>query len=126
MTFGTWLYLGEGYIVFGILHLIGVSIILAPFFYRFGKYNFVIGAIVILIGFAVTNIPGPVFLLPLGLHPAAWWSVDYEPLFPWFGVVLLGIGIGSVLYPAGSGGSHFRRFRSCGNALSRFPGNTRC
>ncbi len=33
VTLATWLYLGEGFIVFGILHLIGVSIILAPLFF---------------------------------------------------------------------------------------------
>ncbi|HUH78447.1 MAG TPA: heparan-alpha-glucosaminide N-acetyltransferase [Methanoregula sp.] len=101
VTAATWIYLGEGFIVFGILHLIGVSVLLAPFFYRFGKYNFVIGGAVILAGFLIAGIAGPVWLLPLGFHPAAWWSVDYEPLLPWFGVVLIGLGLGSVLYPEG-------------------------
>jgi uncharacterized membrane protein len=101
VTLATWLYLGEGFIVFGILHLIGVSIMLAPFFYRFGRWNIALGAVVILLGFVLVNIQGPVWLLPLGIHPAAWWSVDYEPIFPWFGVVLAGIGAGSILYPGG-------------------------
>jgi uncharacterized membrane protein len=101
VTVCTWLYLGEGYIIFGILHLIGVSIILAPLFYRFGKFNIIIGAACVLIGSAVTAINGPLWLLPLGIHPAAFWSVDYTPLFPWFGVVLIGIGCGVWLYPGG-------------------------
>jgi len=101
VTLGTWLYLDEGFVIFGILHLIGVSIILAPFFYRLGKFNFFLGVIIILLGFAIGNNPGPVWLLPLGIHPVTFWSVDYTPLFPWFGMVLFGIGIGSILYPNG-------------------------
>lgn len=101
VTLGTWLYLGEGFIIFGILHLIGISIVLAPFFYRLGKFNFLLGVVIILLGLAIGNNPGPIWLLPLGIHPAAFWSVDYTPLFPWFGMVLIGIGIGSILYPNG-------------------------
>jgi uncharacterized membrane protein len=53
------LVLGMGVVAFGILHLIGVSIILA---------------------------------YPL---------LKYRPLFPWFGVVLLGLFAGNVLYGGG-------------------------
>jgi len=102
VALGTWLYLGEGFVVFGILHLIGVSIILAPFFYRLGKFNFLLGVVIILLGFALRNISGPVWLLPLGIPPVSFWSVDYTPIFPWFGMVLIGIGAGSVLYLNGA------------------------
>jgi uncharacterized membrane protein len=27
--------------------------------------------------------------------------VDYEPIFPWFGMVLIGMGLGDYLYPEG-------------------------
>ncbi|PKG31543.1 MAG: hypothetical protein CW742_12870 [Methanoregula sp.] len=94
--------LGKGYARFCTLHLIGISIILAPFFYRFGLSNLLMGGICILIGLAIGNSPGPAWLLPLGIHPAPFWSVDYTPLFPWFGVVLIGMGVGSLLYPDGT------------------------
>jgi uncharacterized membrane protein len=122
VTLGTWLYLGEGYIVFGILHLIGVSVILAPLFYRFGKYNVLIGITCILAGFVVTNVTGPFWLLPLGIAPAAFWSVDYTPLFPWFGVVLIGIGAGSVLYPGGARSFRLRQISVQWEKLVTFPG----
>ena len=101
ITLCTWLYLGEGFIVFGILHLIGVSVIISPLFFRLKKTTIVLGLLCIATGFIFTTITGPIWLLPLGIHPATFWSVDYEPIFPWFGMVLIGMGIGEYLYPEG-------------------------
>ena len=101
VTLCTWLYLKEGFIVFGILHLIGVSVMLSPFFFRFKKRNILLGFFCIVIGTIVATIDGPIWLLPLGIHPATFWSVDYEPLFPWLGCVLIGMGLGEYLYPDG-------------------------
>ena len=94
VTAATWLYLGEGFIIFGILHLIGVSVMLSPLFFRFRKYNLITGSVFILAGFFLNGVYGPSWLLPFGIHPAGFTSVDYTPLFPWFGVVLVGVGIG--------------------------------
>jgi len=104
VTLATWLYLGEGFVIFGILHLIGVSTMLSPLFFRFRKKNFLIGAVCIVIGItlAFSGINGPIFLLWLGIHPASFTSVDYMPILPWFGVVLIGLGIGNFLYPSGN------------------------
>jgi uncharacterized membrane protein len=101
VTIATWAFLGDGYVVFGILHLIGVSIMLSLFFFRFKKWNAVIGLFIIVIGWCLSAQTGPLWLLPLGLHPATFWSVDYTPLFPWFGAVLIGIAAGEFLYPGG-------------------------
>jgi len=113
VTLATWVYLREGFIIFGILHLIGISVMLSPLFFRFKKYNILLGFACILIGlFVVSNMnwnsAGPILpliLLPLGIHAPAFWSVDYTPLFPWFGVVLVGLGSGEFLY--GNGVRHF-------------------
>jgi uncharacterized membrane protein len=101
VTFCTWLFLKEGFIVFGILHLIGISIIISPLFFRFKKWNIVLGFLCIVIGFFFATRTGPIWLLPLGIHPATFFSVDYEPIFPWFGIVLIGMGLGEFLYPEG-------------------------
>lgn len=101
VTAGTWLYLKEGFIVFGILHLIGISVMISPLFFRFKVFNIIPGLFFILIGFFLTTVSGPVWLLPLGIHPASFWSVDYEPVFPWTGIVLVGMGLGEYLYPGG-------------------------
>jgi uncharacterized membrane protein len=101
ITLCTWLYLGDGFIVFGILHLIGISIMLSPLFFPLKKYSIIAGLLCIAIGWFFTIITGPLWLLPFGIHPATFWSVDYEPIFPWFGMVLIGIGLGEYLYPEG-------------------------
>ena len=106
VTVATWLYLPQGYVIFGILHLIGVSVMLSPLFFRFRAWNIPAGIVCVLIGWFVTSrisMPSPpLFLLPLGIHAPAFWSVDYTPLFPWLGVVLIGMGIASFLYAGGT------------------------
>jgi uncharacterized membrane protein len=101
VTFATWLYLREGFVIFGILHLIGVSVMLSPLFFRFKRYNMLIGLLCIAGGFFIGAVQGPVWLLPLGIVPVPFTSVDYTPLIPWFGAVLVGMGTGEFLYPGG-------------------------
>jgi len=101
VTLGTWWYLHEGYVIFGILHLIGISIMLSPIFFRFGRLNLLLGLACIPVGWIISGLGGPVFLLPLGILPPGFASVDYTPLFPWFGMVLIGMGLGESLYTGG-------------------------
>jgi len=113
ITIATWWYLGgEGFIIFGILHLIGFSIILAPFFFHRGRKTLVAAAIVIIVGIAFMQLHGPAFLIPLGIFPESFYSVDYTPLFPWFGLVLAGIFLGERLYPGGIRGYSLPGFRN--------------
>ncbi|QSZ66063.1 DUF1624 domain-containing protein [Methanofollis aquaemaris] len=106
VTLATWLYLGDGFVVFGILHLIGFAIIVAPFFLRLGLWNLPVGAAFILAAVPLSGVNGPYWLLWLGIHPTAFYSVDYVPVIPWLGVALIGMAIGFWLYPEGE-----RRFR---------------
>lgn len=101
VTIATWMYLHEGFIMFGILHLIGVSVMLSPLFIRFGNYNLLLGLACIAGGFFIGTVQGPVWLLPLGIRPAVFYSVDYTPMIPWFGAVLAGMGAGEFLYRGG-------------------------
>jgi len=74
---------------------------LSVLFFRFGKYNIFIGVLFIAGGFFIGAVQGPIWLLPLGIQPASFASVDYTPLIPWFGAVLVGIGVGEFLYSGG-------------------------
>ena len=99
VTLATWLFIREGVVVFGILHLIGVSMILAYPFLRLGRLNLLLAAVLIAAGVAlqevVVDFP---WLVWLGLMPTGFYSVDYFPLLPWFGVVLVGLFLGHSAY----------------------------
>jgi uncharacterized membrane protein len=93
-------------ITFGVLHCIGCSIILSTFFIRFKAYNLFFAPFLILAGIIIGNfyVENPTYLhLAVGLHQENLWAytVDYFPLLPWFGVTLLGLGLGNILYKDG-------------------------
>ena len=100
ITIVTYLFIGRGFIIFGVLHLIGLSLLLAYPFLRLQRANFIFGLLFILLGAYLQTISvGFPWLLWLGLTPPDFYSVDYFPVFPWFGVILVGMGLGSQLYP---------------------------
>ena len=84
---------------FGILHFIGVSVILAYPFLRGRWFNLGLGLALVVAGKLVQQISvtGPWFIW-LGLEPAGHVYVDYFPLLPWLGVVLIGIWLGNSAY----------------------------
>ena len=93
-----------GYVIFGILHLIGLSIILAYPFLRLRYVNLLLGLSLIAAGaylraegFIVGGAAG-VLLTPIGILPEGLLMPDYRPLLPWFGVVLLGVYSGNAAY----------------------------
>ena len=101
------LYLNEGFVVFGVLHCIGISIILSYPFLRFRYQNLIIGVVLIVAGIILKNLTFDFYwLVWLGFIPSQFYTVDYFPLLPWFGVVLIGIFLGNTLYP-----SHKRKFK---------------
>ncbi|MDV4342912.1 DUF1624 domain-containing protein [Methanoculleus sp. YWC-01] len=105
ITAVTWLILPSVYIVFGILHFIGIAILLAPLFVRFDTEKLLITSIACLIaGYAASLITGPWPLLWLGIRPPSFTSLDYVPLLPWFGLVLIGMACGHLFYPDGRRG----------------------
>lgn len=93
-----------GIVVFGILHLIGASIVLAYPFLRLGWANGLLGLFLVALGAylqtepVVVTGPAGILLAPLGIEPEGFYMPDYRPLLPWFGVVLLGLFFGNTAY----------------------------
>lgn len=111
LTIGSLLVMPSTPVFFGVLHCIGISVILSAVFLKHRRYNLLIALILIFIGTIISQqcIENATCLhLLIGLHPADIWShtVDYFPLLPWFGICLLGIVIGDWLYSGEE-----RRFR---------------
>ncbi|MBD0253815.1 MAG: DUF1624 domain-containing protein [Rubrobacter sp.] len=101
---GVFLLLDMGVVAFGILHLIGVSIILAYPFLRLRLTNLLLGILIFAAGQYVLaqNFTSEGFWpLPFGVLPEGVMMPDYRPLLPWFGVVLIGLCFGNAVY-AGS------------------------
>jgi len=104
ITIVTWLVYPAETVVFGILHLIGVATILAiPFVVLKVKpyVPLVFGIICIALSPLVSMLRGPAFLIPFGITYNGFATLDYEPLIPWFGVVLLGVALGLIIYKDG-------------------------
>lgn len=100
ITLVTYILVGRGFIVFGILHLISISILLAYPLLRLGRINALLGLAAILLGLYIQELEVDYFwLIWLGLAPRDFVSLDYVPLLPWFGLVLIGMATGGLLYP---------------------------
>ena len=104
ITIATLLFVGwRGFVIFGILHLLGLSIVLAYPFLKLNKWgSFIAGMVVIGIGIyfdpLVSEYP---WFIWLGIKQVGRSMVDYYPVFPWFGIALLGLFMGYSLYPRG-------------------------
>lgn len=108
ITVVTYITLREQYIFFGILHLIAASSLLGLAFLRLGWLNLLFGLAVLFVGFnyghSIFNTPG---LQWIGMLTVATGSADFTPIFPWFGLVLLGLFVayllGDRIYVGGPG-----------------------
>lgn len=105
ITLVTWIFYPSGFVVFGVLSLIGLGTILSiPFLSEKIPWYAIagVGIIVILLNMIVSQIYLTIpYLLPLGFRYYGFTSIDYEPLIPWFGIMLIGLAIGKLLYPGG-------------------------
>ncbi|MGB9840143.1 heparan-alpha-glucosaminide N-acetyltransferase [Thermovenabulum sp.] len=91
------------YVKFGILHFMGVSYLLSFFFKKRNVPLLLMLSIVsIIIGIVFDGIRVENnFLFPLGLISDDFTSLDYYPVFPYFGVFLLGTAFFKTFYAKG-------------------------
>jgi uncharacterized membrane protein len=103
-TLLTAVFLPDRPILFGVLHCIGCCMILSTLLLRFKSTNVILASLIIVSGLALgffftTENPNMVELAA-GIHEAdiAAHTIDYFPILPWFGICLLGITLGNILY----------------------------
>lgn len=102
ITVVTYFLVPRGYVVFGILHLLGLSTILGYPFLRSRWASLATGILVIGLGFYIRSVISlSPWLLWLGVRQLGRYMVDYYPVIPWFGAALLGVFAGHSLYPGG-------------------------
>ena len=92
VSFGTYIMFPDGWVYFGILHLIWVSSLIALAFVNQPKTSLLI-ALLILISI-IFNQPNLSFLSNIFESYLPNGSVDYYPLFPWLSFVFIGIFLG--------------------------------
>lgn len=94
VSISSYLMYPNSFIFFGILHFITVASLLGLAFVKLGYLNLVLGPIFLLLG--------NYFSHPLFNHPYLQWvgmmsqrpiTEDYVPLFPWMGMILIGLGL---------------------------------
>jgi len=107
ITVATYLYDPSLAIHFGILHCLGVSILIYGLtLQRSGPLTCVAAAAVVLsLSAAVSLMMNSVslrfdWLLPFGITSSMYSSYDYFPLLPWLGIFLAGATLGKTIYAA--------------------------
>jgi uncharacterized membrane protein len=100
----TLIALGSGdYVRFGILHCIGVAMLICPLLIRLGIWLLPLAVAVAWAGFALAGTAprDAPWLLPAGVPQTGGAGVDWYPLLPWLAPALVGLWLGTVLYPRG-------------------------
>lgn len=97
VTIGSWLVFGPRFIYFGVLHFVAVALLIARPLLALGVWNLALGVVVLAAGLLLSH-PGfnaaPANVIGFAqLKPP---TEDYVPIFPWFGVVLVGCGLGAL------------------------------
>lgn len=92
VTLGSWAAMPAP-VLFGILHALTVFAVLALPFLRAPTPLVLVCALLVLAApaFLTSDMFAHPFLYPLGLDPDPRPSFDYEPIFPWFAAMLLGL-----------------------------------
>jgi uncharacterized membrane protein len=102
ISLATWCAVGDDLVLFGILHLIGLGIILAYPFIRHPYISLFAAVLVFAGGWLASRVLVSFpWLIWLGIEYYGFSSVDFTPVFPWFGFMLLGIFLGNLLFPEG-------------------------
>ena len=100
ITLVSYIFDNDFFVVFGILHFLGLSMILSVIFKKLGNFTLLVaGTAIIVLGytFPLDNFSNN-YLLMLGFRSQAFTSSDYYPLIPYLGIFLFGMVLGRILY----------------------------
>ena len=101
ISLATYLLDPETYIRFGILHMQGSCMLLFPLVKSLRPvWLATIATTVFAAGKWTAELTGPAVLLPLGVMPTGFQSLDYYPLLPWASLFLFGAALGKVIFDA--------------------------
>lgn len=100
ITLITYIFNNEAYIVFGILHLLGICMLVSPVLKKLNiPWLFILLAILTLISYIITNIEvESSYLFMFGLENEDFVSLDYYPLLPWSLFFVGGILLSKIIY----------------------------
>ncbi|MHB8073210.1 heparan-alpha-glucosaminide N-acetyltransferase [Desulfosporosinus fructosivorans] len=93
ITVVTYLFMKDEYVRFGILHFLGVSMILSPLLVRLSSPTLwgLAGSSAVLGFWFEEQVLNTSLMLPFGLMYDGFASMDYYPLFPYLAVTILGV-----------------------------------
>ncbi|HBF78219.1 MAG TPA: hypothetical protein DDX02_10360 [Clostridiaceae bacterium] len=93
ITLVSFIFFKDMYIRFGILHFLGVCMIISPALRKMDNLTLLlIGLVCVITGIYIENITINIpYLLPLGFKYRGFHSFDYYPLIPYLSVYILGI-----------------------------------
>lgn len=95
ITIATMIFAPEEFVVFGIIHFFTIASFLSILFVKRERICLVLGLLLTIFGFYIQQFRFPFWhFLWLGFIPQGFRTLDYYPLLPWFGVMLLGIYFG--------------------------------
>ena len=103
ITVATYFFIGEGFVIFGVLHVLGASMVLAYPFLKLNRWvGLVAGIGIIIAGIYIDGLRSEsVWLVWLGIKQSGRTMVDYYPMLPYSGIALIGVFAGHTLYPNG-------------------------
>jgi len=125
VTIVSFLLFDQGFILFGILQFFGTTSFLIYPFLKYSKklITVFLSAAIILGGVIFLNTSVDFnHLIWLGLTPVTFYTFDFFPIFPWFGLLLLGAHVGNKLYPKGKRGFVIKDFGGIFSRMLQFFG----
>lgn len=99
VTLATAIFAPQVYVKFGILHHLAVAIFLLSPISKKKYTSLILGVFAIAFGFFLrTKASASWILILLGVTPINFAALDHFSIFPWIGVILIGIFIGNAFY----------------------------